>query len=134
MRFRRHVVKGFQSHLWVSLAGLLVVVLTDATIVLLSLRFVGVTAADVPALDVYAAFCVLYPLTLFPLAGLGILDGLLLSDLLDVGGSGIEGAAIAALVVWRAVTLGGPIMLGGVCLAAWRLGLVPPRLGTEPAA
>ena len=35
--------------------------------------------------------------------------------------------------VWRAVTSGGPIMLGGVCLAAWRLGLVPPRPGTEPA-
>ncbi|MDZ5662045.1 hypothetical protein SFC79_09755 [Nocardioides sp. S-58] len=125
--FRTHVAAGFRSHLAVSVLGLVAMVLVDATIVVLTLRFVGVGAGAVPALDVYVAFCLVYPFTLFPLMGLGIVDGLLVAEMVAVGGDGVEAAAIAGLVVWRTVTLGGPIVLGALTLAAWRLGLVPPR-------
>ena len=35
-------------------------------------------------------------------------------------GADVEAAAVAALVVWRVFTLGGPLLLGAVSLAAWR--------------
>jgi hypothetical protein len=130
--FRHHAASGFRSHLAVSMLGLVAMVLVDASIVVLALRFVGVEAASVPALDVYVTFCLVYPFTLFPFMGLGIVDGLLLAELVDVGGEGVEAAAVAGLVVWRTVTLGGPIVLGALMLVAWRLGLVPPRPG-QPA-
>jgi hypothetical protein len=125
--FRHHVAAGFRSHLAVSMAGLVAMVLVDASIVVLALRFVDVDADVVPALGVYVVFCLVYPFTLFPFMGLGIVDGLLVADMVDVGGPEVEAAAVAALVVWRTVTIGGPIVLGGVTLTAWRLGLVPPR-------
>ncbi|WP_416952212.1 hypothetical protein ACNKF0_11415 [Nocardioides sp. T5] len=125
--FRHHAASGFRSHLAVSMLGLVAMVLVDASIVVLALRFVGVEAASVPALDVYVTFCLVYPFTLFPFMGLGIVDGLLLAEFVDLGGEGVEAAAVAGLVVWRTVTLGGPIVLGAFMLVAWRLGLVPPR-------
>jgi hypothetical protein len=127
--FRQHVAAGFRSHLAVSMVGLIAMVLVDASIVVLSLRFVGVGSADVPALDVYVLFCLVYPFTLFPFMGLGIVDGLIVAAVVDLGGAEVEAATIAALVVWRTVTLGGPIGLGGITLLAWRLGMVPPRHG-----
>lgn len=132
--FRHHVASGFRSHLAVAMVGLVGMVLVDASIVVLALRFVGVDAASVPALDVYVTFCLVYPLTLFPFMGLGIVDGLLLAELVHVGGAGIEAAAVAALVAWRTVTIGGPILLGGPAFLAWRFGLVPPRPGRPAVA
>lgn len=132
--FRHHVAAGFRSHLSVSLLGLVAMVLVDATIVVLALRFVGVDAAAVPALDVYVVFCLVYPFTLFPFMGLGIVDGVLVTEMVDLGGPGVEAAAVAGLVVWRTVTLGGPIALGGVTLLAWRLGLVPGPAARQDAS
>lgn len=131
--FRHHVASGFRSHLAVSMLGLVTMVLVDASIVVLALRFVGVDAASVPALDVYVTFCLVYPFTLFPFMGLGIVDGLLVAEFVDVGGAGVEAAAVAALVAWRTVTIGGPILLGGLTFVAWRVGLVPPRPGQRVA-
>lgn len=125
--FRMHVVDGFRSHLVVSMLGLVTMVLVDASMVVLALRFVGISGQSVPALDVYITFCLVYPFTLFPLMGLGIVDALLLAEVVDAGGAGVEAVAIAGLAVWRTVTLGGPVALGGLTLAAWRMGLVPPR-------
>ena len=53
-----------------------------------------------------------YPLTLFPLMGLGILDAVLLAAYVNVGGIEIEPELVAALVVWRVFTILGPITLG----------------------
>lgn len=132
--FRHHVAAGFRAHLAASMVGLVAMVLVDASIVLLALSFVGVGAESVPALDVYVTFCLVYPFTLFPFMGLGIVDGLLLTEFVDLGGEGIEAAAVAGLVAWRTVTLGGPIVLGGFMLLAWRVGLVPPRPQRSPVS
>jgi len=134
--FRHHVAAGFSSHLTVSVVGLVAMVLVDASIVVLSLRFVGVGSAEVPALDVYVLFCLVYPFTLFPFMGLGIVDGLIVAGVVDLGGAEVEAATVAGLVVWRTVTLGGPIALGAVTLLVWRLGMVPPRRarGSDPQA
>jgi putative heme transporter len=121
--------KGFSK----SAVALVCLVVTDATMVLLSLRFVGVDANSVPAIEVYAGFLCVYPLTIFPLMGLGIVDAVLLATFVDAGGHEVEGAGIAALVVWRSFTLAGPVLLGAVSLAMWKRS-IRSQTDPEPAA
>lgn len=105
-----------------AVASLVSLVLVDATFVLLSLRFVGVGASDVPAIEVYVAFLCVYPLTLFPFMGLGIAEAVLLATFVGIGGDDIEAAAVAGLVVWRTMTLLGPVLLGTISMGVWRHG------------
>ncbi len=101
-------------------AGLVALVVADATVLLLALRFTGVSADALPAVELYAAFAVAYPLTLFPFMGLGVLDATLLATVVYVAGIAAEPAAVAGLVVWRVYTLGGPVALGAGAFAWWR--------------
>jgi uncharacterized membrane protein YbhN (UPF0104 family) len=93
-------------------------VFTESVIVLMSMRFVGVSASEVPAEYIVAVFFLAYPLTLFPLSGLGILDTVLLAAFLGFGGDEIEAEVVAAFAVWRVVTLLVPPLLG-VCAVTW---------------
>ncbi|MET0695078.1 MAG: lysylphosphatidylglycerol synthase domain-containing protein [Propionibacteriaceae bacterium] len=102
-----------------SLVSLLGMVLTDATIVLLSLRFVGVDRASLPLWLVIGSFFLVYPLTLFPAQGLGVLDAALVG-LLTVSGTELEADVVAALVVWRVITLLVPLVLAVPVLITWR--------------
>jgi uncharacterized membrane protein YbhN (UPF0104 family) len=119
-RFRTHLVDTFRRGFPRSLLGLIAMVLVDATILTMTIRFVGVEPSDVSALVIIATFLVAYPLTLFPVMGLGILDAVLLGAYVNVGGLALEPELVAGLVVWRVVTVIGPIALGAVALAVWR--------------
>ncbi len=118
--FRGHVASGYRRAFPRSLVALTVMVLSDATILLLSLRFVGVSATEVPAYEVIGVFFLAYPLTLPPLMGLGVFDLALLAACMELGGTELEPEVVAALSVWRAVTLLGPVLMGGLTLLAWR--------------
>ena len=65
-------------------------------------------------------FFLAYPLTLFPLSGLGILDTVLLAAFLGYGGDEIEAEVVAAFAVWRVVTLLVPPLLGIGAVSWWR--------------
>ena len=118
--FQGHVFDKYRRGFPRSLAGLSLMVLCDASILLLCLRFVGVTGADLPAYEVLAAFLLAYPLTIPPLMGLGIFDLVLLGAFLEVGGQHLEPQVVAGLTVWRCVTLLGPILLGVGTSVWWR--------------
>ena len=120
VEFQDNVSQRFKRGLPRSLAGLVVMVLADATVLLLTLRFVGVGAEQVPTVDVIATFFIAYPLTLPPLMGLGVLDVVLLGTFMEVGGDALEPEIVAALTVWRALTLVGPVVLGVGASAYWR--------------
>jgi uncharacterized membrane protein YbhN (UPF0104 family) len=120
VQFRLHMKDTFAAGFPRSAVALIGLVFADATVLLLALRFVGVSAVDVPAIELYAAFLCAYPLTLFPMMGLGIVDAVLLEAMVDVGEPDVEAAVVAALIVWRAITLGGPVLLGALSLALWR--------------
>ena len=92
----------------------------DLMLLVLCLRFVGVDATEVSVAEISVAYLFAYPFTLFPLQGIGVVDALILAALVEAGGIEIEAAAVAALVVWRVFTLGGPLVFGAVGLAAWR--------------
>jgi putative heme transporter len=121
--------RGFPRSL-LALAGMLA---TDVLVLLLCLRFVGIGASDASLADIAVAYLFAYPFTLFPFSGIGVVDALILAALVESGGSEIEAAAVAGLVVWRVFTVGLPVLMGALAVATWRRTL-PARAEPEPEA
>lgn len=94
--------------------------LVDAVILLLAIRFVGIHQAQLSWVEVVAAFLVAFPLTMFPIQGLGIFDATLVAALTSVGGAQLEAGLVAALVTYRVVTIGTAALLGALFIASWR--------------
>ncbi|KQW43974.1 hypothetical protein ASC77_21510 [Nocardioides sp. Root1257] len=111
-RFRR----GFPRSL-IALSAMLVV---DLTMLIMALRFVGLDDGELPVVEVAIAYLFAYPFTLFPFSGIGIVDALVLAAIVEYAGADVEAVAVAGLVVWRVFTIGGPLALGALGLAAWR--------------
>jgi uncharacterized membrane protein YbhN (UPF0104 family) len=103
-----------------ALLALVVMVVADGVIVFMSLRFVGVGADRLTVIDVLGTFLLAYPLTIMPLAGLGVLDAVLLATWTEIAGLEFEPEIVAALVIWRIVTILGPLLLGLGTFLAWR--------------
>lgn len=118
--FRQRMATGFVQRSARSVAALVAMVAVDALILLLALRFVGVPAGSLATLLVFGAFFTAYPLTTMPLFGLGILDAVLTAAFVESTGQALEPQVIAALVVWRAVTIIGPLIAGAVVVFLWR--------------
>jgi hypothetical protein len=118
--FQEHVEAGFRRAFPRSLVALTAMVLADSCILLLAIRFMGVPASALPAYEVIGLFFLFYPLTLPPLMGLGIYDVVLLGAFMEAGDASLEPELVAALTVWRAVTLLGPVLLGAAVTPLWR--------------
>lgn len=118
--FRGRMADTLRSGLLPSLGALLLMVLTDGAILLAALRFVGVGPDLLSAVDVLGAFLIAYPLTIMPLAGFGILDAALLATFVEIAGLQYEPEIVAGLGVWRIITIGGPLALGGATVLLWR--------------
>lgn len=103
-----------------SMLALVGMVLADALVLVVALRASGVPASALSLVDVLGAFLLAYPLTLLPLFGLGVLDAVLLGAWVTVAGVVHEPAVVAALIVWRVVTILGTLVLGLPVLAWWR--------------
>jgi len=111
-----------------SMASLAAMVVVDGGIVLYALRSVGVSSSMLPMLVILGTFLVAYPLTALPLAGLGILDAALIVAFTEVAGAAAEPEIVAALVLWRVVTLIGALLLGVLTLGWWRWQISRGRL------
>jgi uncharacterized membrane protein YbhN (UPF0104 family) len=118
--FQGHIADRYRTGVALSIPTLVLKLLVDATIALLAIRFVGVGSDQLSAVEIVSAFLVVFPLTLFPLQGLGILDATLVAALTAVGGVELEAALVAAMVTYRVVTLGTPALLGALFLLGWR--------------
>ncbi len=94
--------------------------LIQFAILLVALRTLGSTAAEVDASEVFAAFALAKLATLVPLTpnGLGTMDAGLTGLLVAFGAVG--GEALAAVLVWRAATTLPQIAIGIVTLLQWR--------------
>lgn len=103
-----------------SLLALVVMVVADGVIVFMALRFVGIGSDRLSVIDVLGAFLLAYPLTIMPLAGFGVLDAVLLATWTEIAGAAYEPEIVAALVVWRVVTILGPLLLGLGTFLLWR--------------
>jgi len=118
--FQENVEQRFHRGLVLSAPALIAKLLVDASVLLLAIRFVGIGQEQLSWIEVVAAFLVAFPLTLFPLQGIGVLDATIVAALTAVGGVELEAALVAALVTYRVVTLGTPALLGALFIVGWR--------------
>lgn len=112
-----------RSGLLPSLAGLVAMVTVDSLLLLGAVRFVGIDSGVLSTIDVVAALFLVYPLTIMPLVGFGVLDAALLAGWVEVAGLDYEPEIVAAIVVWRTFTIIGSLLLGTVALLVWRRGV-----------
>jgi putative heme transporter len=121
--FRRTVSARAWTRFPRALAALAAMIGVEAGLLVLCVRFVGVTPEQLGALAVVAAFLVAYPLILLPFSGLGLLDAAVIATLmLQVGvDQGLEPDLVAAFAVWRIGTLLVPLVLGALSLLTWKI-------------
>lgn len=115
-RMPTRLMRGLPS----SLLALLAMVIADSLVLLVALRAVGVPNSALSAVWIIGAFLIAYPLTTLPLAGIGNLDAALIVAFVEVAGIDLEPEIIAGFIVWRVVTIGGPLLLGLLSLLWWR--------------
>jgi uncharacterized membrane protein YbhN (UPF0104 family) len=118
--FQGHIADRYRTGVALSIPTLVLKLLVDASIALLAIRFVGIASGQLSAVEIVSAFLVVFPLTLFPLQGIGILDATLVAALTAVGGVELEAQLVAAMVTYRVVTLGTPALLGALFVLGWR--------------
>ncbi|MGH1565302.1 lysylphosphatidylglycerol synthase domain-containing protein [Mumia sp. DW29H23] len=119
--FREQISGRLSTGLPRSLAALMAMLVCDAAILLLSVRFVGIGADALPASEAVAAYLLVYPMTLLPIFGIGVLDASAVAIMVAYAGPELEGALVAALFVWRTVTIGAALVLGGAAVVVGRL-------------
>jgi putative heme transporter len=110
-------------------AATLVSHLSTYLVLLVALRHVGVSDAQVSWVQVLAWFAFARLLTAVPVtpAGLGLVEATLIGGLTGAGGNREQ--VTAAVLVYRALTWFLPILVGVVCLLWWRRS----RLASQPA-
>jgi len=94
-------------------------VLSEALLLVLSLRFAGVPALVAPAVTIVVALLISYPLTALPFGGVGVLDAAVIG-ILGLEQGPFETKAIAGLVVFRVCWMLVPLALGAVTVTRWR--------------
>jgi hypothetical protein len=119
VRFREDVAARFRPGFPWALAALTGMLTVSGLILVLCLRFVGVSAAEVPVSVIVAAYAIGFPLTVFPFNGIGLLDAAVVAGIVAHGGGALEAPAVAAMIVWRAFVLGGPMALGAGSVLWW---------------
>jgi uncharacterized protein (TIRG00374 family) len=99
-------------------------------VLLVALRDVGVSEAEVGWAEVLAAFAFARLATAIPLTpgGVGFVEAVLITTLSAAGGD--RDQVVAAVLVYRALTWALPILVGVVCYLWWRRSSVRPEPAT----
>ena len=119
IRFQKESAAGLKRKLAQATPIMLGYILVDSLVLLAALRFVGIPGEHIGYLAIMAAMFSLYPLTIFPFAGLGVLDAAMIV-LINAEGVVVSADLIAAMVIWRAATLILPLVPGLLTLSHWR--------------
>jgi uncharacterized membrane protein YbhN (UPF0104 family) len=106
-------------------------------ILLAALRFVGVTAAELPAAEAFAAFAIAFWAgAVFPItgSGLGVVDAVLIAMLIELG-TASDDALLAAALLWRVFISVLTLPLGAITLGRFRKANpeVPPASASTAA-
>ena len=128
VKFRNRTV-DLLEHGWFPITAATVVSHLSLYLVLLAcLRDVGISDAEVGWAEVLAVFAFARLATAIPFTpgGAGVVEAVLITGLTAAGGDKAE--VVAAVLVYRALTWGLPILVGVVCLLWWR-----KQTLTEPA-
>jgi uncharacterized protein (TIRG00374 family) len=120
MGFRDEAI-GLIKRRWLALTlATLAGHLTVFLVLLVSLRAVGVPAADVSFAEAFAAWALIRIITTIPVTpgGLGVVELGLTGALVSFGGNRVD--VVAAVLLYRVLTYVPPIAFGGLCLLVWR--------------
>jgi putative heme transporter len=120
VKFRNRTV-DLLEHGWFPITAATVVSHLSLYLVLLvSLRDVGVGDAEVGWAEVLAVFAFARLATAIPVTpgGAGVVEAVLITGLTAAGGD--KASVVAAVLVYRALTWGLPVLVGVVCLLWWR--------------
>ena len=118
--FRREAVDLLRRR-WLALTGAtLLGHLTVFLVLLVALRAVGVSSADVSFAEAFAAWALIRIITTVPITpgGLGVVELGLTGALVSFDGR--RAAVVAAVLLYRVLTYVPPIAIGGGCLIVWR--------------
>jgi hypothetical protein len=118
--FRRRIGGTLRGNLAPALTAMVAGIVIDAAILVAAVRFVGIGAEIAPWPVIVGSVLLAYPLTILPMFGLGVLDALVIANVVDVAGVEYESALVGAVMVWRVITLGGTLGLGAIAMAWWR--------------
>jgi len=120
VEFRAHISDRFRYGFPRSLGGMAAMLAGDLLLLVLCLRFVGISSSNAGIAVIAVAYVFAFPLTIMPFSGIGIVDSIIIAALVQSGGPSVEAPAIAALVIWRIFTLGFPALAGVGAIALWR--------------
>jgi uncharacterized protein (TIRG00374 family) len=134
VKFRNRTV-DLLEHGWFPItATTLVSHLSLYVVLLVALRAVGVSDAEVGWAEVLAVFAFARLATAIPFTpgGAGVVEAVLITGLSAAGGD--KAQVVAAVLVYRALTWGLPIVVGAFCLLWWRKqSLTAPAAGAPSA-
>jgi uncharacterized protein (TIRG00374 family) len=134
VKFRNRTV-DLLEHGWFPITAATVVSHLSLYLVLLTcLRDVGVSNAEVNWAEVLAVFAFARLATAVPITpgGAGLVEAVLITGLAAAGGNKPE--VVAAVLVFRALTWGLPVLVGVVCLLWWRKQTLTEPVGEAGAA
>ena len=134
VKFRNRTV-DLLEHGWFPITAATVVSHLSLYLVLLvSLRDVGVSNAEVNWAEVLAVFAFARLATAVPITpgGAGLVEAVLITGLTAAGGD--KPQVVAAVLVYRALTWGLPVLVGVVCLLWWRRQTLTEPVGEAGAA
>ena len=134
VKFRARTV-DLVEHRWLAItATSLVSHLSLYLVLLAALREVGVGNAEVGWAEVLAVFAFARLATAIPITpgGAGVVEAVLITGLSAAGGDKAE--VVAAVLVYRALTWGLPVLVGVVCLLWWRKQTLTEPVGEAGAA
>jgi putative heme transporter len=135
VKFRNRTI-DLVSHRWISItAWSLVSHLSLYAVLLVCLREVGVSDAEVGWAEVLAVFAFARLVTAIPITpgGAGLVEAALIAGLVGAGGDTSQVAA--AVLIYRALTWALPILVGIGCYVWWRRqAWTTPAQGAQPAA
>jgi uncharacterized protein (TIRG00374 family) len=120
VKFRNRTVELLEHGWFPITAATLVSHLSLYLVLLTCLRDVGVSDAEVGWAEVLAVFAFARLATAIPITpgGAGVVEAVLITGLTAAGGAKPE--VVAAVLVFRALTWGLPILVGMFCLLWWR--------------
>jgi len=121
VRFQQQSAAGLFRKIGKATPTMLGFIVVDGIVLVTCLRFVGVPGEQIGYLAVLAGLLSLYPLTIFPFAGLGVLDAALIV-LINTEGVADPADLIAAMVIWRTATILLPLLPGLAAITARRRG------------
>jgi uncharacterized protein (TIRG00374 family) len=135
VKFRTRTLELLE-HGWVPItAATLASHLSLYAVLLVCLRQVGVSDAEVSWAQVLAVFAFARLATAIPFTpgGAGVVEAVLIAGLVAAGGD--KPQVVAAVLVYRALTWGLPILVGLLCLVWWRRqSLTAPAAEGAPTA